>query len=83
MFLIITSLLDEGRFSIWLTVFKFCVFVAGVPARSRNGTEGMGLPVWCVGTLEGRLVHDIISECKLCQKDFRTMSLHVEWELSC
>ena len=51
MFLIITSLLDKGRLSVWVTVFKFGVFVAGVLARSGNGTEGIGLSVWCIGVL--------------------------------
>ena len=51
MFLIITSLLDEGSLSVWVTVFKFGVFTAGVPIRSGNGMEGKGLSVWYVGAL--------------------------------
>ena len=51
MFLIITSLLDKGRLSVWVTVFKFGVFMAGVPIRLGNGTEGIGLSVWCIGVL--------------------------------
>ena len=43
----IASLLDEGRLSFWVTVFKFSVFVAEVPVRSGNGTEGMSLSIWC------------------------------------
>ena len=46
MFLIIAFLLDEGRLSVWVTVFKFGVFMAGVPIRSGNGTEGICLSVW-------------------------------------
>ena len=59
MFLIMASLLDEGKLSIWVTVFKFGVFITGIPTRSRKGTEGMGLPVWCVGAL-GKLSLDIV-----------------------
>ena len=51
MFFIIASLLDEGRLSVWVTVFKFGVFTIGVLVKSRIGTEGIGLSVWCVGTL--------------------------------
>ena len=51
MFLIMASLLDEGTLSVWVTVFKFGVFMAGVPARLGNGTVGMGLSIWCVGAL--------------------------------
>ena len=51
MFLIIAFLLDRGRLSVWVTVFRFGVFVARVPAKSGKGTEGMGLSVWCVGAL--------------------------------
>ena len=44
MFLIIASLLDGGRLSVWLTVFMFGVFMAGVPVSSGNGTKGRDLP---------------------------------------
>ena len=51
MFLIIASLLDEGRLSVWVIVFKFDVFMVGIPVRSGNGTKEKGLSVWCIGAL--------------------------------
>ena len=61
MFLIIASLLDEGRLSVWVTVFRFGVFMASVPVRSRNGKEGMDLAVWFVGEVKGRLIPGIVA----------------------
>ena len=44
-----------------MTIFRFGVFMAGVPVRSGNGKEGMDLAVWCVGVVKGRLIPNIIT----------------------
>ena len=69
MFLIIAFLLDKGRLSIWMIAFKFGVFMTGIPVRSGNGMEGMGLSVWCVGALR-KLSPDIIPGGKFIPKGF-------------
>ena len=60
MFLIIFSLLDEGRLSVWLTVFMFGIFMASVPVRSGNGKEGRDLPGRCIGSVKGKLVPGVV-----------------------
>ena len=60
MFLIIASLLDGGRLSVWLTVFILGVFMAGVPVSSGNGTEGRDLPGWWIGSVKGKLVPGVV-----------------------
>ena len=50
-FFIIASLLDGVRLSVWVTVFRFGIFIVEIPARFGKCTEGMGLQVWCVGAL--------------------------------
>ena len=60
MFLIITSLLDGGRLSIWATVFRFGIFMGGVPINSGNSTEGRDLPGWCIGSVKGKLVPSVV-----------------------
>ena len=61
MFLIISSLLDEDRLSVSVTVFRFSMFMAGVPIKSGNGKEGMDPVVWCIGVVKGRLIPDIVT----------------------
>ena len=70
MFLIIASLLDEGRLSVWVTVFKFGIFMAGVPVRSGNGTEERDLSVWCVRAVKGKLVLDIVTRGQYMPREF-------------
>ena len=70
MFLIIASLLDEGRLSVWVTLFKFGVFIAYVHVRSGNSTEGRGLLVWCVRAMKGRLVFGIVTRGQYMPREF-------------
>ena len=70
MFLIIASLLDGGRLSVWLTVFMFGVFMAGIPVSSGNGTEGRDLPRWCIGSVKGKLVLSIVSGGQCIPREF-------------
>ena len=67
MFLIIASLLDEGRLSVWLTVFMFGVFITSVPVRSGNDKEGRDIPGWCIDSVKGKLVPGIVigGQCML------------------
>ena len=60
MFLIIASLLDGGRLSIWVTVFRFGVFMACIPISLGNGTEGRDMPGWWIGSMKGKLVFGAI-----------------------
>ena len=60
MFLIIASLLDGGRLSVWLTMFMFSVFMASVLVRSGNGKEGRDLPGRCIGSVKGKLVPGVV-----------------------
>ena len=52
--------MDEGRLSVWVTVFRFGIFIAGVLVWSGNGTEGRDLSVWCVRAVKGKLIPGII-----------------------
>ena len=69
MFFIIVSLLDEGRLSVWVTMFRFGIIVVGVLTRSKKGTEGIGLPVWCIGASE-KLVPDVVPGGKFMSEGF-------------
>ena len=60
MFLIIASLLDGVRLSVWLTVFMFGVFMVSIPIRSWNGKEERDLLGWCIGSVKGKLVPGIV-----------------------
>ena len=59
-FFIIASLLDGVRLSVWVTVFRFGVFMSGVLVNSGNGTEGRDLPGWCIGSVKGKLVPGVV-----------------------
>ena len=41
-------------------MFRFGVFMAGIPVNSWNGTEGRNMPGWCIGSVKGKLVPGVI-----------------------
>ena len=43
-----------------MTMFRFGVFMAGVPINSGNGTKGRDLPGWYIDSVKGKLIFGII-----------------------